>query len=148
MNIKQTAICAIITTLIFYMFAFSICCAGEVDMNIIAQIESSGNPLAHNIRTGARGLYQIRKIAWEDVQNHYPELKKYDYLEYCYNSKISRLFAKKYFNILKKYLKYYNKPITIKNLLYAYNAGIGNLINGRIPKESIEYVKKYILFDK
>lgn len=34
----------------------------DINMNTIAQIESSGNPLAYNERTKATGLYQIAPI--------------------------------------------------------------------------------------
>ena len=40
-------------------------------MAAIAQVESAGNPLAHNIAEDARGIYQIRACVIEDVNAHF-----------------------------------------------------------------------------
>jgi hypothetical protein len=40
-------------------------------------------------------------------------------------------------------LKAYKIPDTIDNRLWAYNAGIGNVKKGRLPKETRNYIRKY-----
>lgn len=39
-------------------------------------------------------------------------------------------------------LKYYKKSITINNVLWAYNAGIGNLNNGNLPLSTEDYIEE------
>jgi len=115
----------------------------EINMETIKQIESGGDPHAYNKRSGARGLYQFLPIAWKDVQQHYPSLKKYEYIPYVHDPEISKIFAEKYFIILEEYLRNYGKSVTMKNILMSYNMGIGNFIIGKKFKESEEYVRKY-----
>ena len=128
------------------------CGADEIDMSIIAQIESSNNPDAYNVLSKATGIYQMRKIAWIDVQNHYPKLKKYSY-KYAFDKTITTIFAEKYFCILHKYMTYYKIPPTTTNYLIAYHDGIGNLrkyLAGKrqLGNEMKGYIGKYILLDK
>ena len=41
-------------------------------------------------------------------------------------------------------LKYYKMPVSIENILIAYNFGIGNLVKGKeLPKETRDYLVKY-----
>lgn len=135
----------ILLILSFYSFNAQ---ALSVDMNRIKQIESSGNVFAFNEGSKARGLYQFRKIAWQDVQNHYPKLKKYEYTKYVFNKEISTIFCEKYFLILEKYLIHYNLEINIENLLIAWHDGIGNLIKYKNNKRKLGnemkgFLKKY-----
>ena len=134
----------VILTAVLFVF-FTGCARGEeIDLGIIAEIESSNNPMAINAKTGARGLYQFLPIAWRDVQNHYPALKVYGYKEYVHNPIISSQFAEKYFIILEKYLKHYKMEVSLENLLACYNWGIGNLRSGKkLPSETVNYIKKY-----
>ena len=110
----------------------------EVDMSIIAQIESGGNPYAYNPKSGAVGLYQITPICLEEY--YLDGLTMAD----MYNPQLSLKVANWYMNRrIPKMLKYYNIPDTIENRLFAYNAGIGKVIKGIKPKETINYIKKY-----
>ena len=43
---------------------------------------------------------------------------------------------------IKKLIEAYKIPITLDNVLWAYNAGIGNVKKNRMPKETINYIKK------
>jgi len=125
---------------------------GIVDMDIIKQIESSCNPRAINERSGARGLYQLREIAWQDVQRYYDDLDEYGYYEYAFDPIINELFAQRYIALLEKYLKNYGIPLNLMNLIVVYNWGIGNTVkwhaNGggydRLPKETRDYYEKYL----
>lgn len=137
----------IVGVIFIMLILISVSCFA-IDLDRIEQIESGGDVEAYNEATGAKGLYQFREIAWKDVQNHYPELKKYDYKEYAFNGEVSRVFAEKYFEILKGYLKHYGLEVTTENLIIGYNFGLGNLIkyrNGEIelPSETREYISLY-----
>ena len=69
---KVLAICGASLLLIIL---FSSCnmqpARAEVDLTIIAQIESSGNPNAYNKSSGAIGLMQITPICLEEFNNLY-----------------------------------------------------------------------------
>lgn len=113
-----------------------------VDMNRIFQIESSGNPGAHNKTTDARGLGQITPIALKDYNNHNPTNQfgpndlwnpdvNWQVSNWTYNKRIPQM------------LKTYNLPDTTENRIYAYHDGIGNLKDGNISSEAEDYVNKY-----
>jgi len=115
-------------------------------INAIIEAESSGNPNAFNRRTGARGLTQIRLIAWQDLRKHYgSKYRNLDYYQDIFNPNIAREAGKDYLNILKKYLIAKGIPVTYKNLLTAYVWGPDNLYrhgSWRAPKEGKLYVAK------
>lgn len=117
--------------------------ADVVDLNIIVQIESSGNPLAYNRHSGATGLYQITPIAWKDVQNHFPELSKYPFI-CAYKPQVARLFAERLITINKGYLRHYGLDLSLANQLACYNQGIGLTRKRVLSKESKNYIKKYL----
>lgn len=120
-----------------------------VDMEIIKQIESSGNPNAFNKRTGCRGLFQISEICLEEYSIAHP----FDgfTVEDLFNPTINILVAYWYmFSRLPGMLEHYKMPVTIQMLLIAYNWGIGNArkwyySEGKIslPEETRKYVEKY-----
>ncbi len=132
------------------------CLAQEVNLDIIAQIESNGNPNAYNKRSGAIGLYQITPICLKDYNQHYirnygniPNEKFYYSNEDLYDPIINFRIANWYLNTrIPELLKHYHKPITIDNILWAYNAGIGNLVKGIKPLETRNYIKKYHKLEK
>jgi soluble lytic murein transglycosylase-like protein len=116
--------------------------AQEIDYNIIATIESSNSAYAYNSKTQATGLYQITPICLKEWNDYHRDD------QYCMNALfdwvINRKIASWYLEIrIPRMLKYYNVPITLDNILWAYNAGIGNVVKGRMPKETKDYIKKY-----
>jgi soluble lytic murein transglycosylase-like protein len=131
----------------------------EVDMDIgndlleaIIQIESSGNPLAFNQKSGARGLMQTTPIAWKDLVTHYPETyKKLKYEQDIFKPDVSKRAGKDYLNVIRNYLKTYKIPETLDNVLGAYNFGIGNLRKygvNNAPQETKDYISKIKLLLK
>jgi hypothetical protein len=116
--------------------------AGEIDLRIIAQIESSGNPKAYNAKSGACGMYQFTPIAWLDVQQNFPELAKYPFTS-AYEPQVARLFAKAYFALIDRYLRHFGLENTLSNQLACYNQGIGLTRKGILSKESRDYIAKY-----
>jgi len=114
----------------------------EVDINKIIQIESSGNPLAVSF-LGAkygRGLAQVSESALADYNRVYSHTIAPESL---FNPEVNVRVAKGYIEIIKGYLKHYGLPVNTKNILWAYNAGIGNVVKGIIPDETKEYLRKY-----
>lgn len=116
-------------------------------LDIIAFIESSNNPKAVNKRTGARGAYQFLPIAWQDVQENYPNLKQYGY-DYAFNPEISRQFAQ---SLLELNAKRLGSNLNLDNLLGSYNWGYGNVTKkglNKAPKETLDYINKVKKYQK
>ena len=124
------------------MFAAQICLAGQINMNIIAQIESSNNPDAYNEVSGATGKYQITNICLADFNMYHNN--KYT-LKDMFNQGRCYEVAFWYLNKrIPQMLKHYGLKITIDNILICYNFGIGHLVNGdKLPKETRNYIKRY-----
>ncbi len=128
---------------IFTTIIYSIAFGAEVDLRIIKQIESSGNPLAYNPTSHARGLYQITPICLKEWNNFNP---KEQYRENdLFNPAINEKIAKWYLWVrIPQMLRHYKKPITIENILISYNAGIGYVVfDWVLPKETKDYINKY-----
>ena len=129
---------------------FGMCTAGhtqQVNISIIEQIESGGNPSAYNRYSGAVGLCQITPAVIMDYargitidQNGEFPLYMSDMTNGWANSHV----ANWYINIkIPKYLKYYGIRDTLVHRLWAYNAGIKAVREHRIPYETKLYIEKY-----
>lgn len=117
-----------------------------IDLERIAQIESSGNTMAYNQSSGARGLYQITKPCLTD----YMVNTGIDYsMDDMYDPQKSARVANWYINErIPELLRYFDVPDTIDNRLWAYNAGIRALKRKIKPSETRAYIKKYHKGDK
>jgi soluble lytic murein transglycosylase-like protein len=130
--------------IILLVLAFSLPCnkvkAELINLTAIAKIESNNNPLAVS-KAGAVGLYQLMPCVLQD----YNKYKKTSYtLKNLYNPLINKKIASWYLNDrIPKMLKYYLKKVSIKNVLWAYNAGIGNVVKNKLPIETKNYLIKY-----
>jgi soluble lytic murein transglycosylase-like protein len=113
----------------------------EVDLNRIKIIESGGNALAHNKRSDARGLYQITGICLKE----YNTFNKSRYTpDDLWRTDINAKIASWYLSVrIPAMLKYYGLADTVKNRIWAYNAGIGNVKKGIMPAETRAYIAKY-----
>lgn len=113
-----------------------------INLEIIKQIESSGNPRAYNNSSGARGLYQITDICRRDYNKMTGEQITPDQL---FDAQVNERIAAWYINKrIPQMLRHYGKPVTIKNVLTAYNAGISCVVRGKpLPQETVEYIRKY-----
>ena len=112
-----------------------------INLEIIKQIESSGNPNAYNKKSKARGHYQITPIVTKEY-NAYNKDKVKD--EDLFNPETNRKIADWYMNKrIPQMHKAYKLQDTLENRLTSYNAGIGNTRKGRIPTETQNYIKKY-----
>ena len=132
----------IITAVIILIFLLcGVATADDVNMDVIKQIESSGNPLAYNRSSNARGHYQITPIVLEEF-NHY---KKTAYKSNdLFNPATNFLIADWYMNKrIPQMFKYFKVKDTVRNRIIAYNAGIVYARNGFAPSETRNYIKKY-----
>jgi soluble lytic murein transglycosylase-like protein len=123
--------------------------AGEKDLSLnlpanlidaLIQQESGWNANAYNQQSGATGLGQITLPALQ-------EFNQYNNSQYSmndmYDAQSNQRVAYWYLmDRIPRMLKAYKIPITLDNVLWAYNAGIGNVKKNRMPKETINYIKK------
>ena len=112
--------------------------AETVNLNIISQIESSGNASAIGDRGLALGLFQLHAGAVKDASRALNVAYKHrDALD----PKTARVIADAYINqVIPSYLKHYRLKDTLENRLTAYNMGIGAVKAGKVSKK---YVQKY-----
>lgn len=113
-----------------------------IDLDIIAQIESSMDYMAYNDRTQATGLYQITPICLRDFNNYHAN--KYT-LQDMFNPKRAYIVALWYFDTrIPAMLKYYKIKDNLKNRLICWNAGIAYLTQHKaLPTETKNYIKHY-----
>lgn len=115
--------------------------AVEIDLSIISRIESSNNPLAYNRHSGAVGLYQITPICLSDYNLCHKTC--YEVADLI-SPKFNTLVAQWYLTVrIPQMLRAKGKPVTLENILVAYNAGIGRLVKGIMPQETVNYIAKY-----
>jgi len=101
--------------------------------------ESAGNPLAASIK-GARGLMQITQPAIDDYNTYNRQKMTMDDM---WDSGKNKTVGEWYLaDRIPKMLKAYKLPVTTENILWAYNAGIGNVVKGIKPKETVAYIDK------
>lgn len=121
--------------------------ADEINMSAIAFIESSNRPhiCSYLGCQYGRGLYQISEI----VLKEYNQFRKTDYKpDDLFNPAVNTKIACWYLTErIPSMLRAYNHPVTLHNILWAYNAGIGNLVKNRLPDETKAYIRKYERLD-
>jgi soluble lytic murein transglycosylase-like protein len=130
-------------TLLIFLIIFQTNTFGQslIDLNKIKQIESHGNPLAYNKSSGAKGLYQITQICLDEYNNY--NNKSYnsnDLFIPSINETIASWYLEKR---IPQMLKYYNLEVTVENILWAYNGGIGKVRKNIMDKETENYIEKY-----
>jgi len=120
-----------------------------VNIGKIISMESSGDPLAYNEYSEARGLMQITPIVLEEW-NQFNSSQQHT-LEDLFNPEINKKIGTWYLGRIKNhYLPHYGLEETIENILIAYNHGIVNLSKmenekdfDSLPLETREYIEKY-----
>ncbi len=109
----------------------------KIDLSAIAKIESSGNPLAIGDNGKAIGMYQLHKAVVIDYNKATGSNYRHkDMLD----ASIANKVANWYFGDLARMLRYYGKPVTVENVLTAYNIGIGKAVKGC---KAVKYIAKY-----
>ena len=129
----------LITTFLFLALLSSN--AWAVDLNAIKMIESGGNEKAWNRTEDGRGLFQINPICLKEYNEKTKSFIKKDSLFIGeINTRIAMWYIEKR---IPQMLRYYGKKVNDTNIIWAYNAGIGNVIKGIMPKTTKEYIEKY-----
>lgn len=114
--------------------------AVQIDMEAIKQIESGGNPEAVG-EAGEVGLYQIMPI----VRKSYNErtghrFSRGDLFDPGINFKIANWYMNER---IPEMLRYYEIPVTERAVIWAYNAGIGRVVDGIMPGVTERYLEQY-----
>lgn len=117
-----------------------------IKMDLVKKIESSGNPMAHNQKSGARGLYQITPICLKEW-NQFHQKEQYE-LKDLFRMDVNEKIARWYLEVrIPQILKYFGKPVTTRNILISYNAGVDYVVkNRKLKKETVDYLIKYEKF--
>jgi len=115
-------------------------CNAQIDVKVIAKIESSLNPTAVSF-LGAkhgRGLHQISEIALKDFNS--ANSVKYS-PEQLFNPEVNTEIANWLLNVrYPQILKAYRLPLTEENLLTCFNMGCASIKKGKI---ATRYITKY-----
>lgn len=115
--------------------------AGEVDMAKIAKIESSGCKYKVGDGGESNGCHQVSTGTLKEYnQFNHTEYTKKDLLNDAISLKIATWYIEKR---IPQMLRYYGKPVDLKHKLWAYNAGIGRVVEGVMPEKTKKYLKKY-----
>ena len=115
--------------------------AHPVNMDVLAEIESSNNPKAYNKRTGASGTFQITPICLKHYNQEHKQFTDFT-MDDMFRPEANKIVAFWYLNWLDE------RCDTVDEILIAYNWGYGNLRKYRagkkkLPKETRDYLKKY-----
>ena len=115
----------------------------RISLDAIAQIESSGNPRAINRKDnggrGSYGLYQLSPYVVGDFNKAHKS--SYKAQIHALEPITAHLIADWYLHKkIPAYLKHFKKPVTLENVLTAYNMGIGAVVKGRV---ATAYIAKY-----
>ena len=133
-----------IAILVAILFVFVLWASGEeIDLSIIAQVESSNNPMAISFKGAkyGRGLMQISEIALLDynIENNAAVAP-----EELFIPEVVQMVARWMFEVrLPQLLRNIGISATVDNLLFAYSAGVGNVKRGIMPEETRKYIEKY-----
>lgn len=136
--------------------------AHPINMEVLAEIESSNNPKAYNKKSGARGLYQITPIVLKQFndKNTMDEVLRQGHRavteDGLFNPDISWIVANWYLDWLSE------RCDTVDEILIGWNWGIGHLRKWQncsyenmydnpnqcrayisLPKETRDFLKKY-----
>ena len=129
--------------MIMLMIALMISLAyAEIDLDIIAKIESNYNVKAYNKKSGARGLYQITPVCLLE----YNRYNKSDVaLNDLFSPEVNKKIAKWYLEVrIPQMLKHYGLNTSWDNILWAYNGGIGQVRKGIMHNETLLYTERYL----
>lgn len=116
-----------------------------LDMDILAEIESGHDPKAVNrsARVPSYGLYQVAPICLRAYNQAVGTKFTVDDL---LDSATNRAIAVWYIEIeIPRILRRYRKPVTTRNLLISYNAGVRYVKTGdKIPAITSRYIDRYL----
>lgn len=112
-----------------------------VNMDRIAEIESSWDADAYNRHSQARGLYQVTPVCLKDFNRlnkaHYRPKELFDPQV---NARVAHWYMNKRIPAL---LRHFGHRDTVEHRLVAYNAGVRALKRKYWPVETVAYIRKY-----
>ena len=113
----------------------------QIDLHAIAMIESSGNPKAVGL-AGDSGLFQITPVLLKEYNALTRSAVRQDEL---FHPGVSRKIADWYLHKrIPQLLRHFKKPVTVRNIIIAWNAGINVVKKGtKIPRVTAQFLKKY-----
>lgn len=116
--------------------------ADQIDLKKIAQIESSGCKYKNGDSGSSIGCYQVKDALVEWNQFHpKQQFSKRQMLDDDLCFKVADWYLNKR---IPQMLRAFKKPVTTRNILISYNAGISYVVkNKSLPKITIAYLKKY-----
>jgi len=115
--------------------------APQINLSAIAMIESSGNPAAIG-RTGDSGLFQITDaVRTEYNKRTGARITTADLFDARTATTIADWYLHKR---IPEMLRYYKKPVTARNIIIAWNAGIRYVVRDEpLPRITEQFLKKY-----
>ena len=113
----------------------------EEVLPIIAMAESSNNPTAVG-SAGEIGLYQISPILLKDYNSHLK--KNFVKPEYLFHRYVNEMVCRWQLDNITSALKKHNLCVCKAHMVYAYNAGIGNVLKNPIPKKHLNRIYNQI----
>ena len=115
----------------------------EIDLSAISMIESSGGKRLIGDSNQSLGVYQINvKGALADYNKYVEKTSPKQLLNPKKNKEIASWYLNRRIPLM---LRFFKKPVTTKNILLAYNCGIGCVVENRMPRTSEVYLAKYSL---
>lgn len=114
-----------------------------VNMQAIAHIESKNNPAAWNRREDARGTFQLRNDVLTEWNAAHPKDQHSppDLFKKKINEKIAHWYLSRR---IPEMIRSFKKPVTERNVIIAYNAGVKYVKTGRpIPPTTRKYLSQY-----
>ena len=139
--LKTLSLKVVLWIFVLLFFSMSNGHCNPINLAVIEQIESSGNPKA--IGNGNDiGSFQITPILLKEynrLTGHH--LQRKDLFDHTINLSIAQWYIEER---IPQLLKHYNKPVTIENIIICYNAGISYVAHNKpIPTKTKQYIKKY-----
>lgn len=123
-----------------------------LDLDLVHKIESDEGKDPNSWRpnaAGALGPYQLRPIAWKDLQRVKPEVYgDVPFAKGAVDPVMARQAARDYLILNMEYLKNYGLPVNVDYVLASYNTGIGSVQDawnktGKLSSAADRYVTKY-----
>lgn len=131
----------ILLLLIIVTITFS-AVGSNIDYEALRYIESRGQRTAHNVECDARGLYQITPVVLEAWNDRHPN-RRYDKGD-LFDPRVNEEIARWYMDTrIPEMLRHYGVPVNTYNKLWAYYAGIINVVNENHTPAVQEYIQNY-----
>lgn len=111
-------------------------------LSVIIMLESGGDASAYNLETMATGLMQITPICLADY-NLYSGEDRFTMEDMNHEIK-NMMVGSWYLNKrIPQLLEAEGIPVTVDTVLWAWHAGIGNVIKNKIGPKTLKFIEDY-----